>query len=174
MALLSVVAGRFSGTYDPPGATAAADLGVMEKGWEISCQVAKEMISETDKFGLMTVTGIYRGISDVTIQVNAVEWTQGLLNAAFPYAPLLVSGATYLGPGVIARDDNDVAGVLILSSTAGTPAAARPASMTASLTILHENSPVTWALNSTVRKLPLKLRVYPFDDGGVTKFFTAT
>lgn len=174
MALGSFIAGRYSATYDPPGGTAAADIGLMEQGYRITARIAKEKIQETDAYGLMVVDAIYRGIADVFIAGTAIEWKTGLLNAMTPYQAMAASGATYFGPGTIARLDSAVAGILIATATSSTPAAAAPATMTATYTIFAEDTDLEWMLNSTLRKMPYRFRVYPYDDTGVLKFFTAT
>lgn len=164
----------FSATYDPPGATAAADVGLMEDGYEISARPAKDVIGETDAYGSSVIDAIYRGIADVFISALALEWKAGLLNAMMPYATLAPSGATFFGPGVIGRLDSNVAGILIATATSATPAAAAPATMTATFAITAESFDIKWALNSKLRKMPLRWRIYPYDDAGTVKYFTAT
>lgn len=173
MSLGTFVAGRYSATYDPPGGTAATDMGTMSDGYEISARVAKELIGETDQYGQMVVDAIYRGIADVFIQGTAIEWKTGVLLAATPYQAMAATGSTYFGPGTIARLDTDVCGVIILTATSSTPAASSPATMTATYSILAENFDVRWALTSKLRKMPLRFRVYPYLDTAI-KFFTAT
>lgn len=172
MALGTFVAGRYSATYDPPGGTAAADVGLMEDGYDISARIAKEKIGETDAYGGSVIDAIYRGIAEVFIDALALEWKAGLLNAIMPYATLAPSGATYFGPGVIARLDSAVAGILIMTATSSTPAAAAPASLTATYTIIDES--IRWGLKSKLRKMPFRWQVYPYDDSGTIKYFTAT
>lgn len=174
MALGAFIAGRSSVTYDPPGGVAAADMGITEGGWEINARVVKEHIGETDACGGMIVDNIYRGIAEVTIQANGLEWLAGMLAALFPYgtAAIPVSGAGYLSPGVIARLDSVVAGVLIMTAVAGTPAATGPATLTATYTIITEES-VRIIVDSKLRKLPGKWQILPYLDT-VIKFYTFT
>lgn len=167
MALGTYVAGRYSSTWN------SNSLGTMEGGYEISARVAKELINETDQYGQMTVDAIYRGIADVFIQGTSIEWLTGVVAAMTPYAAMTATGTTYFGPGTIAVLDSATAKVLVLTATASTPAASSPASMTATYTILAENFDVKWALDSKLRKMPLRFRVYPYLDT-VIKFFTAT
>lgn len=173
MALGTFVAGRYSATYDPPGATAAADVGLSEEGYDIRFSVAKELINQTDAYGEMTIDAIFRGVRDCFVQATMLEWKAGLLNALWPYDTLAPTGATYLSPGVIARLDSNIAGILIFTSTTGTPAVSAPATMTASLACLAENFDLQWALHSKLRKMPIRWRLYPYSDT-VIKFFTAT
>ncbi len=174
MALEAFIAGDASATYDPPGATGATDIGVMEGGYEISARHAAELINETDRYGAMVVDGIFRGIQDVAVQCNGLEWTAGLLLAAYPFgAAFPASGAGYLGPGVIGRLLSAVAGALILTATSGTPAAAAPATLTATYAIIHEGFDVRWMIDSKLRKLPIRLRILPYLDT-VIKHFAVT
>lgn len=174
MALLSAVAGRYSATYDPPGVGAAADMGVTEDGWEIGVKVAKEVINESDEFGGMVAEAIYRGLADCTLTATGLEYIQGLLNAALPYSQVTISGATFLGPGLVGRLDSDVAGAVILTSTASTPAAAKPATATATLAVWHESMEAVIRMNSKLRKLPGKWRIMPWDDAGTVKLIVFT
>lgn len=174
MALGSFVAGAYSSTYDPPGGVAAADMGIMEEGYELSARVAKERIGQTDKFGGMFIDAVYQGIAEFLIQANGIEWKAGLLAAQYPYgAAVPASGAAYIGPGVIGRLDSAVAGVMILSATSGTPAAAAPASVTATYAIITEQA-VRIILTSKLRKLPGQWQCLPYDDSGTTKIVTLT
>lgn len=146
----------------------------MEGGYRISARVAKDRIGETDKYGGMIVDAIYRGIAEVLCTANGIEWTAGLLAALFPYgAAVPVSGAAYVGPGVIGRLDSDVAGVMILTAASSTPAAAKPASVTATYAIITEQA-AEIILDSKLRKLPGQWQFLPYDDSGTVKIFTAT
>lgn len=171
MALGACIAGRYSGTYQAP-AGSALDMGITEQGWEIGIQHAKERIDETDAWGGALADNVFRGIRNVSIQLNALEWKAGILRAIAPYgAALPASGNGYLGPGVIGRLDSDVAGSVVLSAVSGTPAAAAPASLTASLAIVSEDS-VRFALNSKLRRIALRFDILPYVDAGTVKYFS--
>jgi hypothetical protein len=174
MALGSFVAGRSAMTYTVPGGS-ALDCGISEGGYEIQVKHAKELVQESDAYGQMVIDAIARGISDVFIQSQPIEWKQGVLNAMLPYgAAFPPSGAGYLGPGVIGRLDSAVAGAVILTAVSGTPGAAAPASLTAALAVIAEGADVKIVLDSKLRKMPIRLRVYPYSDSGTIKFFTVT
>jgi hypothetical protein len=175
MAVGTFMAGRYSATYDPPGGTAAADMGLTEGGWTISVRYTKDLIQETDAFGAMTVDGIYRGVADVMLTGNLIEWIAGALRALHPYgaADHPISGAGYMGPGVIARLDSAIAGAIILTSTASTPAAAAPASLTATYCIIENGHDIQMNLDSKLRKMPGRWRLLPYLDT-VYKFYTVT
>lgn len=174
MALGSFIAGAYSATYDPPGGVAAADMGVMEDGYEVSVRVAKELIDQTDKYGRMIIDAVYQGLAEFLIQANGIEWKAGMLAACFPYgAAIPASGSGYFGPGVIARLDSAVAGVIILTAASSTPAAVAPASLTATYACITERA-VRWIKSSRLRKLPGEWRCYPYDDAGTCKIVTFT
>lgn len=175
MALGAFIAGRYAGTYDPPGGTAAADMGITDQGWELEASVAKELIGETDAHGESVIDAIYRGLSNVYLQGNGLEWTAGMLRALFPYgaADVPASGSGYIGSGVIGRLDSNVAGAIVLSAVSSTPAAAAPATLTASLCAIAEGFPVKLLYNSKLRRLPGRWRVYPYLDS-VMKHVTVT
>ncbi len=169
------MAGRFSCTYDPVAAgVAAADVGLMEDGYEISVNHSKELINQTDGYGDTTIDGIYRGMGNVFIQSTALEWKAGMLNALFPYGAtnLAASGATFLPLGVIGQLDSAVSGILIFTATAGTPAAAAPATMTATYAIIGEDA-IRWTLTSKLRKTPIRWRILPYLDT-IIKVLSAT
>lgn len=173
MPLGTFVAGRYSSTIDPPGATGATDLGLMEKGYEIEVQHEEDNIVDTDAYARMVIDQVFQGIN-AWLQGTAKEWKAGPLLAAFPQAVLAPTGATFLGPGVIARLASALAGVLIMTATTGTPAAAAPATLTATFAKIAENFPIRWMLGSEHRRLPFRFRMLPYDDSGTIKIFTAT
>lgn len=179
IALESFVAGAYSSTYDPVGAVAATDMGVMEGGYEITAQVGAELIGETDKYGATVVDEVFRGYQSVALQCNALEYVAGVLLAAFPYATGTIPGlgdipmTGYLDVGVVARLASAVAGAVILTATANTPAATAPATLTASKAIIHESFDVKLVFDSKLRKIPLRFRLLPFLDTQV-KFFSVT
>lgn len=174
MPLGTFVAGRASATYDPPGATAATDLGIMREGYTVSWSVGAEPINETDAFGVQFIDGVFRGLTDVTIDCVAIEYKAGPLLVASFFGALAPTGASFLGPGVVGRLHSDMAGVLVLTASAGTPAVASPATMTVTKAILHEGVPVSLLTNSKLKTIPLKMRALLYDDSGVFKYLTTT
>ena len=163
----------FSSSYDPPGAPAAADVGIMERGYRMSLSYFKERIRQTDQFARSTIDGVYQGL-DTTIDGIATEWKSGTLQALAAYTPITATGSTSLLLSTIGRLDSDVAGSLVLTSTAGTPAAAAPATLTAALTIISEKT-LEWILSSEHRKIPFQWQILPHDaGGGVIRYWVAT
>jgi hypothetical protein len=163
MALGSFVAGRYSGSWTPPGGQ-AGDIGIQEKGYNLSIVTAKELITDTDQFAKIVVDAVYQGMN-LFIQCKSKEWKSSVLRAALPYGQWLATGANIFGPGVIARLDSNIAGTLVFSSTAGTPAALAPASITATFSLIAEDWNTEFMLAPEHRQIPMRFRIYPYDLG---------
>jgi len=178
MALGTFIAGRYSCSYDPPGAVAAADMGIMDDGYELALAFAKELIQGTDAYGDSVIDGVYRGGQCFWSGISK-EYKAGSLNAALPYNSDAVggvfapTGATFLGPGLIGRLDSNIAGILIATATASTPAAASPATLTGTFAIAAENFDLRLAFTSKHRRVPFRLRFLPYLDTAI-KWFTTT
>ncbi len=171
-----MIAGRYSGTYTLPSAS-ALDLGVMENpGYRIGFVPDWELIKDTDAFAAQVIETIWRGFSLVSIDCISKEYKQGPINAVLgqfsTYAP---TGAVNMGTGVVGRRGTDLAGSVILSSTASTPAASTPASLTASLAQVREGYNVEWLFDSSARKAPMSFRLLPVTDGSTgARYWSAT
>jgi hypothetical protein len=164
MPLGTFIAGRYSGTFD------GVDTGITDEGYELQQSVSKEMIDESDAYGQSAIDGIYRG-GNCFLQFVGKEYKAGAITPFWPYGALGVM-ATTAAP--ISRLDSNVAKAMVLSSTANTPAAAAPASLTASLAILAENADGRLLYNSKLRKVPVRLRCYPSLSSGTVTWFTQT
>ena len=161
MALGTFIAGRYSATYN------SVDLGIMSDGYEIQVDPKEQVINRSDAFGDMMIESIFRG-ADWFCQYEAMEYKAGPISAYFPFA---APGAV----GVIGRLGSAIAQSVVLTATAGTPAAAAPATLTAALAKLAPNSSPRWKMDSMLRLLPTRLQFYPSDVGaGVIKHFTTT
>jgi hypothetical protein len=173
VALGTFIAGRYSATYDPPGAVAAADVGITERGYDLSISFLKERIAPTDAYGDTVVDNIYRG-ANVRLSAIFDEYKAGSLNNSDAvnsvFAP---SGATFFGLGLIGRLDSNVAGILILTDTDSTPAATFPATLTATYSIIAENYDIRLLFAPSLRKVPVQLQILPYLDTSI-KFFTTT
>lgn len=173
MALGTFVAGRYSATWDADrgGAGAAVNFGISEDGWEVQWQYGMEPISPTDAYGQMYIDGIYQGIVGCWTQSTQIEWTTAIVGAVTPWNTWSATSGT-LSPGVIGRLASDVAGTIVLTATASTPAATSPASLTATYCIISEDV-LRVLYSSRLRKLPGRWRVLPYLDTTI-KFLTTT
>ena len=166
MALDTFVAGRYAGAYN------AVDVGITEGGFEVSLGSKAEMVNQTDAFGESLIDGIFRG-GECEMQFQAVAYKAGSISPFWPWGGGLGSMATPGAP--IAQLFSNVAQAMVLSSTANTPAATSPASLTASKSILAPNNPAKLLFNSTLRKVPVRLAVLPVSDGtGGFRWFSMT
>jgi hypothetical protein len=162
VSLGTFVAGAYSGTYVPPG-DAAGDLGIQEKGYELSVTLAKQLITDTDDFAQIVADAIYQG-AGLFLSCVSKEWKSSVLAAALPYG---------LGAGLMGRLDTNAAGTIILASTAGTTAALAPAIVTAPYALIAEGWDVKWMHAPEHRKIPMRFRIYPHNDGDQITFIIA-
>lgn len=161
MALDTFIAGRYSGTYS------GADVGITRQGYNLQQESRWEEIAETDAYGLSIIDGVYRG-GNCYIQLESKAYKAGSVAPFWPWGSLGVMGT-------IARLASDVAASIVLTSTAGTPAAASPATLTGTKSILAPNNPASLLFNSVLREVPVRLLLLPYDaGGGAIKWFTTT
>lgn len=124
----------------------------------LSHQNKAEKIANTDRYGKTEIDGIYQGV-DWFMQFTCLEYRAGSIAAWWPFgtAGLL---------GVIARLRWSLASPLVLTAIAGTPASAAPATFTATRAILADGFNTQTLFGPTLRKLPIRQILYPFDSGG--------
>jgi hypothetical protein len=175
MALDTFLAGRYSATYN------TADVGITGEGQKLNFETKLELIQESDAYGQTIIDGVFRG-GDVTADFESLAYKAGSLAAFWPYGNTLAGngvlgvlvnpGASNVPIGVLA---SALAKAFVMTSVAGTPAAATPATLTASLALLREGFPAALLFNSKLRRVPISLRFYPADaGGGVIKHFVTT
>lgn len=161
MSLGTFIAGAYTGTY---GGVA---MGITDEGYSLQWETKLQAIEKSDVYGEMMIDGVYRG-SNWFFQTEFLEYKSGPLAASFPWGGLGVQG-------VIGRLMSDVAAAMVLTATAGTPAVATPASLTATKAILAPGSNPSAQFNSRLRTMPVRLVMLPVDIGsGVMKNFTTT
>jgi hypothetical protein len=93
------------------------------------------------------------------------------LAAFWPWGSL---GVIFTAAAPIARLASAVAAAMVLTSTANTPAAASPASLTGSLSILAPNYPGSLLFDSRLREVPVRLALLPSVNSGTGTHFTTT
>jgi hypothetical protein len=170
-----MVAGRYAATYN------ANDVGITRDGYTLTLDTEAEDIGETDAWGQSVVDSVFRG-GNCFIQFTSVAYKTGSLQAFWPFGgPLAGPGvlgvlfdANQATPLAIAQLASNIAKALVLTSTPGTPAAATPATLTATFSLLSRNNNGRLIFNSKLRDVPVRLRCYPFTSGGITRFFTTT
>ncbi len=152
MALETLVAGRYSGTYN------TVDTGISEGGYELEVVSSAQQVTPTDLYGDSVIDIIYRG-GNCFLNFTSIAFKAGSLTPFWPWEALGVM-ASVANP--IARLGSDVAKAMVLSSTANTPAAASPASLTASKAILPPGTPAKLLYSSELRKVPVRLMLLPY------------
>lgn len=165
MALDTFIAGRYSSTYD------AVDVGITEGGYELDQGAAGEMIDESDAFGGSAIDFIYRG-GQVFMDFKCLAYKAGSIAPFWPWGALgvLLTAAAPLG-----RLASDVAKAHVLTSVAATPAAAAPATLTGTKSILPPNYSAKLLFNSKLRTVPVRLQYLPYDaTGGTFRWFALT
>lgn len=166
MALGTLISGRYSAAYD------AVDAGMTRQGHEIEVSLKQEMVDESDLYGLSVIDAVLRG-GDCFYQANFREYKAGSLGIfTAPFGGTLGLLANAANPlGVLA---SNLAKALVLTSTTGTPAAAAPATLTASKALLAENYPVKLLFDSRLREVPVRMRLYPYTNSTDTIWFSTT
>lgn len=157
MALDSFIAGAYSSTYN------AVNVGITEQGFELNFETKAEEIGESDAYGEALIDFIYRA-GRLTMMFESLAYKSGSVTPFWPWGALGVLG-------VVGRLASNVAMALVMTSTAGTPAAATPATQTFSKAILAPNNPARLLYNSKLRKVPVRLLCLPYDIGGGTIAF---
>lgn len=179
MALGTFIAGRYSSTYN------TVDTGISKEGQELELDTDMDDIGETDAWGTSVIDGIWRG-GNCFVQFTSEEYKAGSLGAYWPYGGA-INAAGVLG---ILVDDtiaapnklpmgqlaSNIAKALVLTVTAGTPAATAGAvnTLTAMFALLAKNFNGKLLFNSKLREVPIRLRCYPYTASSVTKFFATT
>ena len=120
-ALGTFIAGKYDGTYN------AVAIGMTEQGFDLAMSLKQEAIDESDAYGNTLLDYIYRG-GDCKIVCDSKEYKAGSVAPFWPWGALGVHSTAAAPLGRLA---SSVAAALVLTSAANTPAAAAPASLTA-------------------------------------------
>jgi hypothetical protein len=134
----------------------ALACGQTADGYRLIHQLFKRLITG-DLYAESPQDAVYRG-AELAVQFRLIEYTA----AAVQTIKWPVS-ATKWDLGVVGRTDvgSAIAKSLVLTAVAGTPASAAPASLTALLSVLHENFPVEVLSAPDLKEVPIRLRIYP-------------
>lgn len=129
-----------------------------------------QAIDESDQFGGTLIDFFYRGGS-CRISCDAQEYKAGTIAPFWPYGAMgqVITSAIPIGARA-----SDIAKILILTSTANTPAAAAPATITATYSVLAMGQDVELNYHSKLRTVPIILQLLPYVSGGNTVWFIQT
>lgn len=171
MALGVWVAGRYSATYQIPGQSAGS-MGILEDGWNLSWVFHRDVINRTDAYADTRVDSVHTG-TDVSISGVAKEHLVNVYRAMAPLTTWFPTGASTFLLGTIGVLESDSAGILILTSTASTPAAASPTTLTATYAMQKEGAQASILLGPRHRTHPFDMAILPFLASTI-RHFTST
>lgn len=160
----TLICGEYTATYN------SVALGIFEgdAGLPTLQQQSKaEPVANTSKYGKSTIDAIGQG-ADWFLQFVCLEYKAGPLAAFWPF------NATRGRMGVIGRLYYDLSLPIVLTAIAGTPAAATPATLTATRAILAPGYNTQLVFGPTLRKVPIRLQLLPYDAGGSIVWYTET
>lgn len=160
----SLISGPFTATY------ASVALGVFEgdSGLPTIERVdSAEDVGNTSAYGKAVIDSIFQG-SNFTCQFTCLEYKSGPLSAFAPYH------ATFGAMGTVGVLLYSLAAALVLTAVSGTSASATPATLTASKAILLPGFAARLVYGPTLRKVPLRLRLFPYLVTSVVSHFTQT
>ena len=164
MAIETVVAGRYAGTYN------AIDVGFTEDGYELEQRSSAENVDKSDIYGDSLLDFVYRG-GEVRMRFNCKVYKAGSKTPFWPWGAFGVM-ATTLAP--ISRLASAVASAMVLTATSATPAATMPATLTGSKAILPPGSNLRLLYSSRVRNVPNELVLLPSESGGTVTWWSET
>ncbi|MFO0801485.1 MAG: hypothetical protein U0804_28805 [Gemmataceae bacterium] len=160
MPLGTFVAGRYSLTYN------SVDAGLSRDGHRLNVNFLKRAIDQSDLYGRTLIDSLYMGVR-CRLTLQALEYAAKTTGPLWPYAALGVLGGT-------SRLDSNLAQTIVMTATAGTPAAAAPATWTASKGIIAENNNADLLYGADLREVPLSFQIYPYDASGTIKLWVET
>jgi hypothetical protein len=160
----TMVAGRYSATFN------SVDVGFTRQGFELEFMFKQEVIDETDLYGMSTIDAVLRG-ADGFVSAILREWKAG------PKSILWALGGGVLGKVFSAAVPNgvfasDKALPFVMTSTANTPAAADPATLTASKAFIAPNYNPRILFDSRLRETPIRFQMFPYASSTDTILFS--
>lgn len=171
MALESWISGPYVGTYKAPGGSAVA-IGLTDEGYELQFTPQGEAIQSSDIYGAALLDGVTRGSNaslTFTMKSYARALTTGLI-WQMTSTPLVMQNTTY----PTGRLWSNLAGEVVLTGQANTPAAALDATavannvfganriLTASLAILAPGQSINFLMDSRLRQVTLAMVLLPY------------
>lgn len=156
--------GAYTGTFN------AVAIGPTENGWRLRKSMSGQAIDESDQFGNTLIDFFYRGGS-CRISCDAQEYKAGTIAPFWPWGAM---GQVITSANPIGIRASDVAKALVLTSTANTPAAAAPASITANYSIMAMGQDVNLDYHSRLRTVPIILQLLPYVSSSNTVWFIQT
>lgn len=160
----TLVAGGYTATWN------SVALGIFEGDSGLPTNehtVAAEDVGNTSAYGKTVIDFIYQGANWFS-SFTCLEYKSGPKSAFWPY------NATLGRLGTIGVLGYSLAQALVLTAITGTSASSSPATLTASKAILLPGFSSRIVFGPTLRKVPIRMRLLPYDSGGNVVFFTET
>lgn len=174
-AVITTIAGRYTATFNPAAAGAAATGVLEDPGWRLGITPSWLAVDKTDAYADAVIETIWRGFSSITIDWRFREWNVPAVRAVNPGSNYVTSGAGTFKPGVVGRLGSALGGALIMTATAATPAAASPATATFSTIHMRPGYSTEWVYGPVERTTPVSMLVLPYDAGsGAAEYFSST
>lgn len=144
----------------------------MRQGYELEVTPKFELIDESDAYGMSVIDAIQRG-ADVFVQWNSREYKAGPIAAVWG-SLTGTAGQLATTAAPIGRLASDMSQALVLTSTANTPAASVPATLTATKALVANGWSTKLLFDSRLREVPMRMQFYPYTSGGGVVWFTQT
>jgi hypothetical protein len=124
------------------------------QGYELMLEPKAELVNQSDQYGDTLIEAFFRGV-DVSIVMDGLEYgVAGTPTAIWPWGTLGQMG-------IIARALSGIAGSMVLTATAGTPAASSPATLTGAQTVMAPGSQTGLRFTSQLRNVPVRFVLLP-------------
>ncbi len=162
MPLATIIAGRYTGTWN------SLSTGILkDDGFRLIESAKEQQINRTDAFAQTLIETVYQGV-DWSMAFTMIEY-----NAA-AVSTIITPWGTLGTVGLVGTLGSAQAKSLVLTATASTPAAASPATFTATLAKLSPNANVEINFTSAGREVPVRLDLLPSTISSVDKHFATT
>lgn len=163
------IAGPYSATWN------SVASGMLKTGFEIRLKIEKNLVEESQLYGRSVLDAVYAG-ANCFCGFTLIEWSKAVLTGLLgPYGAaggnVLFTTLGGLGTVGVMDSGSGYAKPLVLTSIAGTTAAASPATLTSAQTALAEGNDISWMMDLQNREVPIVLRLYPTTVGGTDRFF---
>lgn len=156
-------AGPYSAVYN------GVALGLMRGDQQSpTCEIMRhsQLITDTHLYARTPIGAVGQG-GEAFASFVLMEAIAGALAVFWPYASV---GKV---PTVGIDDYNSLAAALVLTNAGGNLAAANPASVTCSKSVIAEDFPMRYVFGPILREMPIRLRLYP-DNYTDMRFWTLT
>jgi len=149
MPLATIIAGRYSATWNSLACGLAKD-----DGYRLIEEPKEQAINRSDAYAQTMIETLHQGV-DWSIVFTMIEYDSAAVST-------IVSPWGALGTlGVISQLGSAIAKPFVLTSTVGTPAAASPATLTATLAKLSPRTNTEIGFGPNGREVPVRLDLLP-------------